>query len=297
MVLYRKDGNVFTNKDAYDFLTNRINDVFADVKAKYGLYVGVSDTKSVHTGNTLSILEDSVSESLDSVTLGLGEFSGQDNRPADSFDLVGSLVAMCHEKAHVDQCIRYYKSKNPLDRLMCASYCACNRNDGYYYQNYMTNIREIDAQERGLLGAYDILCQFCEKDIANKLICEYQNRRSITGYDFIQNKDGQLYQDISEILDAFDEVYEKSFHNTRQYNIYGKSDDVALDKFKSSPENRKCFECFLNEKDGFKQDIMMTSISMGNNENFYNVKCKMKSISSINFLKKLYFRILRIQIV
>lgn len=290
MILYHRDGSVFTNKDAYDFLSERINELFVNVKDKYGLCVDISDARSVHSGNISTYLKKRVSDSLIKVELGLREFAAKDDKPADVYDFVGSLVTMYNEKEHVDQFIRYYKSKNLLDRFMCVSYCACYLNDDYYRQNYFTNPCEVNAQEHGIVGAYDILCQFCTKYVANMLICEYQNRRSATGHDFLLSCNGRLHRNVFYIINDFDSLYVDSLHSTRKYDIDQNSDDVALDKSKWSVKVGDYLQQFLAETDGFKQDLMIASMSMGDNIIFRQAKRHMKSIAGISFRSSVVFK-------
>lgn len=282
--VYQK-GNLMRNSDARKFILRKYEDVFRDLRNDYGFSLEHDDSMSVQNGVTRGSLSNTISNGLSSVVIGLEEFSKNPNYPVDSFHLVSALVAIYHEKSHVDRYISYYNNNDPVTKAMALSYMSCTGNSGYRGQRYWSDPCEISAQLDGILGAYDVLCDMFGNEKANKLICNYQNIRLSAGYDYVvPSNDKFPYQSIRDILDDFDTTFRDSLHKQRIYDIFADNSkkDVAANKFSGSAGS-KYYDIFLKEPDGVRQDIMVTSICFGSSRGLPVVKYAMKSVAHVDF--------------
>lgn len=201
------------------------------------------------------------------------------------YDFMKPLVGMFHEvSGHCCQIEYQFHGGDKLSQVLAANHYACKTCDEYYmgnrerkgYLNYWFQPKEIAAQYAGIDNAY-VFCKYIfGEERANNLICNYVNNRISEGTEFIGFKGkNERYMNVNDILDAFDDVFQKSIHRHRVfdhvkavielYSEYGSYVRKHMDMFTTmfgmvnvSPVGR--------ERDGAYQDVLMASVYLQERE-------------------------------
>lgn len=189
-------------------ITDNWNQMYADKNVAFEL----ADDMTVHK----SIVRDECDVTV--VYAGVREFVEQSNENVNDFEFTMALVGLYHEKQHVDHKLKLFHERNIDARCLAVNYYADASSPSYYDANYWHNPREVDAQRTGVMSAYIHCSKLFGEFEANRLICNYVNERIARDSEFIGYKDGKPYDNIDDIVDAFDEAFQHAKHCHREYN-------------------------------------------------------------------------------
>ena len=91
--------------------------------------------------------------------------------------------------------------------------------DVYYFQNYMKQPAEIDAQLVGIKDTYETLSDIIGQEQASQYICAYQEHRfQNLKHDFIPKKPFGQYESAEEIITAYESAFQNSIHAYRKFD-------------------------------------------------------------------------------
>lgn len=178
---------------------------------------------------------------------------------------------MYHEEMHVIQKNEIFRKNNlsEFEQNQLMQEIACMYSKDYYLNglNYYVNANEIQAEQYGIESTYEYLCDTfpdISDDQIENVIVDVVNQKARMSY-FIANKS---YTSLDEILSAFDDAYDRSFVQTRDYrvNISPVDTDDPVHKYiLSNPDEKTAYlDCLSGEKETYalKQDRYVTSICM-----------------------------------
>jgi hypothetical protein len=175
------------------------------------------------------------------------------------------ISTIYHEEQHLMQsCIDFY-SEYPSDDIiqMAIRRLARENNEQYYIlrDRYNNDLSEIKAEAMGIYHTYEFLKEnFPDKD-ADKLISDLVNC-NISHYTYFISGH---YTNIDEILDAFDEQYEKAKTADIEYPDAWKEpvNDEAY-QYLIWCKNNNCpvvYYDFIKKHDAVNKDLLMASIT------------------------------------
>lgn len=180
-------------------------------------------------------------------------------------NFVTTIINIFHENRHINNALNKYqncRSNKDDDNALLISYLAKHYNSYYYIEHYPNYLIEIDAEQSGILDAYDYLCYTYpkHKELWEKLIVDYVNFKAQNFTYFIYKSDG--FTSLNEINTAFDESFDNSKSHKRnctflwQYSAPSNSiyEQIKQSKWKSIKEK------ILNTNNGITTDKMMASI-------------------------------------
>lgn len=177
---------------------------------------------------------------------------------------VRGLVSIYHEKQHVyQQQMDYLKCNRQLDSVYLAvNHIACSESHfGYYIYNYKYNPREIDAEHSGVADAHLYLSNAFGESVADDLILDYVNARYKESTYFITPLDGNAFESIEEIDDAFETAFEFSKHRNLMYMIRYKNQDAVMSALCDDGWDG-IRDKFFDEKVSENKDKMIASIAL-----------------------------------
>lgn len=278
--LYFARDNVFmTKKQAKNILENVFRFMFNDVSARYGFRAELQ-YGNYRTRYNLSAMagrvkrKDAVSNRIEIARLNiampdcfpdekLNTWPGCDE-PVDAYDFVGTLVAMFHEREHIDQLTMEYKKDDPLCRVMAIDALATQLNPYYDGKNYFKSPMEIGAQYSAVSRTYQVLrnIEGVTPEAAEEYILYYQQRRQESlSKDFVPrpNNDNGKYKSVDDLFDKFKTAFVDGVHRRWKYSISDVShvpDDAAC----RLRLNFGMMTKFVAEPDGFEQEKMLASL-------------------------------------
>ena len=176
-------------------------------------------------------------------------------------DFINVVINAHHEYSHYLQQTEIYTQTNFSKSLQhqILQQLACIKNDDYYWNNYLINAEEIQAEKYGITGAYVYLCdEFpnIPEQALEQLIVETVNHK-ITKYDYFIKKPCKTLQEIQQ---TFDEAYNQSFQKERIFNPDKKSDITNMIKpFMNS--HLETIETYRRTKTPFEQDKCLATIN------------------------------------
>lgn len=186
-------------------------------------------------------------------------------------DFARVILNMYHEEMHVIQKNEIFRKQNlsECERNQLMQEIACTYSRDYYLNgnNYCFNANEIQAEQYGIESTYEYLCDVfsdVSHDQIENIIVNVVNQKAQASY-FIENR---TYTSLNEILSAFDDAYDRSFTETRDYRVNISStdtDDPVRKYIVSNPDVKTAYlDCFSGEKETYalKQDRYVTSICM-----------------------------------
>lgn len=118
------------------------------------------------------------------------------------------LVSARHELRHFDVYEMIRRGSCP-DELLWA-HAAKQGSRSYYLFNRTCFATEIDAEYRGVMGAYDDLVGLIDEECATELICDYVNAQCEKSSYYVDLSHGGRFETIDQIEDAFFDAYELS---------------------------------------------------------------------------------------
>lgn len=177
-------------------------------------------------------------------------------------DFTNTVINTYHEYAHCVQQTKIY-AQTPFDKRIqhqILQQLVCVGDDDYYWDNYLINAEEIQAEQYGINSAYQYLCdEFPDISTSTleQLIVSTVNHK-ITEYDYFIKKPCKT---LHEIQEAFDKAYDQSFQTERIFNPDRQSNiNNPIKPFMNShPET---IETYRRTKTPFEQDKCLATINM-----------------------------------
>jgi len=187
------------------------------------------------SGDTVSSIND-----VEVVYIGASEI--YDANPDSNVDVncfVKTLVAMHHEKEHVNQIVNdCYLDNNTVKSVALSSYSAYCYPE-YHKRTYFHQPNEIQAEYYGVLNGYKQLLNLTrDPELSNQLICEYTNDRYDNNVSFLSRND---YTDVKDIFSDFRELFKKECRKHKDFNaeecIVNSDADKSLLKLIQNTQN------------------------------------------------------------
>ncbi len=248
MIRLLQSNEILSNKDAYNMLLN-ITEKMSFNRA----HVYLSKDDSIGSGFSDGVCPDDI-------VIGVNGISNN-VFPVNERKFISALVAIYHEIRHVEQYYNLRHQDTDFGKQLAISHKAFVANPSYAEDNYPYNPCEIDAERFGVTKAYEFCVSNFGEQKANDLLCKYVNFSVKHNISFVYPYNKVKYTDIIDILDDFDEAYDRSIHHTRSYDINKgliKHDITALFLM----QNLSYKHYFKSEQDGQLQDKQMAVVAM-----------------------------------
>lgn len=276
---FLRNGVSLTKRDAHNVLNKVFHFVFNDVHDRFGVFPRLL-YGDFRAEERLAPMEGKVSRTDDiSHRLNIrGVYIAMpdcfpDKKPdiwpdrdesVDAYDFVGTLVAMLHEREHIDQLTMEYKKDDPLCRVMAVDALATQLNPYYDGKNYFKSSMEIGAQYSAVSRTYQVLrnIEGVTPEAAEEYILYYQQRRQESLFkDFVPrpNNDDGKYKSVDDLFDKFKTAFVDGVHRRWKYNVsdISRVPDDAAGRLRS---NFGMMTKFTAEPDGFEQEKMLASL-------------------------------------
>lgn len=248
-----------TKKIAKSRLSVLANDLFYSNKISCIL----DDTMSVFVAGS-HIADDG---QIDDVYIGVSEifqakFDFRNRYNVSDSLFVQSVINMYHEQMHCLQRNNLFKQPT-VDKRQLVQEIACRGNYDYYFRdgNYTINANEIQAEQYGIMQAYDYFCSEYD-DIDSryheKLLVDVVNNKMNSSSYFIKNHDD--FTSLQEIIDAFDDAYDASFLQKRMYYVNNKDTKDCVKQYMQSHDDAR--SVYLSLTDSLEKDKCVASINL-----------------------------------
>lgn len=175
------------------------------------------------------------------------------------------VLNMYHEKSHCHQKNELFKQSHFNSQEECNQLLqeiACRASDDYYdgCGNYQLNAGEIRAERDGIVGAY----KYLRKEFPNidekeheRIILDIVNDKMRKSSYFV--KQAELFTSLQEVLDAFDDAYDKSFTEKRIFKMEEKPKD-PVKAFMNDHED--AMEMYFKAPTAVEQDRCIAAIAL-----------------------------------
>lgn len=177
------------------------------------------------------------------------------------------VLNMYHEKSHCHQKNELFKQSHFNSQEECNQLLqeiACRASDDYYdgCGNYQLNAGEIRAERDGIVGAY----KYLSKEFPN--IDEKEHERIVLGIVNSKMMDPKAdyfvervepFKSLQEVLDAFDDAYDKSFTEKRIFKMEKKPKD-PVKAFMN--EHEDAMEMYFKAPTAVEQDRCIAAIAL-----------------------------------
>lgn len=181
------------------------------------------------------------------------------------------LVTAFHENRHMLNCLCGYQDcRSDKHENLALSMCyLADHGNSFYYKgnhNYYKNLREIDAEHAGIVGAYGYLCeQFPDKiKECEQLLVQYVNDKvklvREDKIDYFLDESCKEFQSLDDVTQAFDDCFVDAMSKFRVYPFNRNCDDLAMSKFCQDREWRKLHSRMLDAEIGVERDKMIGAI-------------------------------------
>lgn len=206
-------------------------------------------------------------------------------------NFVNVVINMYHEHMHCIQKNQIFRKSDMSDseKAQTIQELACMDNPEYYIRdggNYFTNASEIQAEQYGILHAYNYLCEKFP-DVNSKqcecIILNIVNQKMTNSYFVKQSKP---FESLDEVIDAFDNAYTKSFAEMRNYNFnrdINNTKDISKKYILSHPKVKNLYTALIFNPRA--QDKLVAAINLKFHPEWYDVypKCVTDDISYEKF--------------
>ena len=175
------------------------------------------------------------------------------------------VLNMYHEKSHCHQKNELFKQSHFNSQEECNQLLQeidCRASDDYYdgCGNYQLNAGEIRAERDGIVGAY----KYLRKEFPNIdekehecIILDIVNDKMRKSSYFV--KQAELFTSLQEVLDAFDDAYDKSFTEKRIFKMEKKPKD-PVKAFMN--EHEDAMEMYFKAPTAVEQDRCIAAIAL-----------------------------------
>lgn len=239
-----------------------------DLSKEHNVLFGVDKNMSIFIGTTYNDNNGFATESK----VGVSEFVN--NRKLFFFlhsnsvldcDFARVVLNMYHETAHCLQKNSLFRESD-LDELatnQLIQEIACRDNYNYYYDdgNYRVNASEIQAEQYGIVSAYEYLCDefkhVDDKDLESIIVSIVNDKMKNSSY-FIEGYDD--FHSVKEIEDAFEKAYDDSFTKDRWYFVERKNTQDCVKKYMQ--EHPEAKEVYLSLHDPLEKDRCIAAINL-----------------------------------
>ena len=203
-----------------------------------GIKVDVNFRKFQENDISLGLCKDGINEKHPKIIINTTNLHKEKDNISDK-TFVATVVTMFHEARHMENHLKQYTftRDDPEEcRQMALSYLVHQESDIYYYSNYYNDPMEIDAEEYGVLMAYNYLKKNFPNADCDKLILDYVNDKSNeTEIYFFTLFENERLTNIEDIQKMYDTAFSESKNKAKAYII---SDD----------ENSHSLRCSLDKK-------------------------------------------------
>ena len=216
-----------------------------------------------------SVFNGSIEDDLDVIphlSVGSLEIEHALNDNVSDLDMTAAVVTEFHEiLGHGSQILNEFRSGDTLSKVLAMNHFACKSSANYEYgerlASYYKQPKEIAAQYVGLYHTREFLGNVFGGEKANEMVCEYVNYRIKHDSEFIGFRKGKPYENVDDILDEFQHVFEKRVYEHRPLDREAAMQEPSpyADYFKSHEQPMQQTYVSLC-RNGVKQDLMMTSI-------------------------------------
>lgn len=281
-----------TLSSALNKLTGIKQDIIDSLYEESRAKVDVNFRRFSKNNLTLGLCKDGINEKHPKIIINVAGLYDEKNNINDN-TFVSTVVTMFHEARHMDNHLKQYTftRDDPEEcRQMALSYLVHQGSDIFYYSNYHNDPMEIDAEEYGVLMAYEYLSTIFPDVDCEKLIVDYvSSRASSSEIYFFTIFDNEEPTTIKDIQKMFDNAFAESKNKAKTYCVM-KNKDMR---------NLRCLldkklikdECWLTREhiEGTKNheaNKMIASLILHHYPEYLK---KLPSLRSINFTPEHYF--------
>lgn len=182
-------------------------------------------------------------------------------------DFAKVVLNMYHEQCHCIQKNYLFRLDNmdESSKKQLIQEIACRENLDYYKNdgNYSINVSEIQAEQYGILHAYDYLCkEFPDVDAKQheRILVDIVNEKMQKSTYFVCSD--KTFTSLREVEDAFDKAYDESFTKNRTYFVQNTKTKDAVKTYMQTHSDAK--EVYLNAKDALEKDTCIAAINLRN---------------------------------
>ena len=239
------------------------------------------------------ICKDSITEKFPHIVINMNKFNIPKSAIVDDNIFISTLVTLFHESRHMENYLKHYTftRDNPEEcRQMALSYLVRQGSDICYYSNYYNDPVEIDAEENGVLDAYEYLKNNYSYLTGQELILDYVNDKACdSNYYFFSIPKGSALTSIEEVENAYNTAFSESKNKAKSYD----------ERVFPSKSNIRCLvdkrlvmdECWLAKAhiEGTKNheaNKMIASLILHHYPEYLN---KLPSLRNIDFNPEHYF--------
>lgn len=179
-------------------------------------------------------------------------------------DFATVVLNMYHEQNHCIHKNHVFRQSN-LDECSARQLVqeiACRDNPDYYMgnSNYRINANEIQAEQYGIMNAYEYLCdEFSDVDpsVHEAIIVDIVNDKMQKSSYFVHQD--TPFTSLDEIERAFDDAYDASFMTKRMYVVNRNIEHDAVKRYMR--DHADCRSVYLSADDPLEQDRCIAAIN------------------------------------
>lgn len=216
-----------TFASALNKLTGIKQDIINLLYEESGTKINIEFHKFRKNNLALGICKDEINESHPRIIINTANLCNEKDN-VDDQAFVATVVTMFHEARHMENHLLQYTftRDDPEEcRQMALSYLVHQGSDIFYYSNYYNDPIEIDAEEYGVVMAYEYLSTTFPDIDCEKLILDYVNDRAkSSNLYFFTVFDNEKLTTIEDAKKMYDDAFAESKNKAKTYNI-SKSDD------------------------------------------------------------------------
>lgn len=216
-----------TFASALNKLTGIKQDIINLLYEESGTKINIEFHKFRKNNLALGICKDEINESHPRIIINTANLCNEKDN-VDDQAFVATVVTMFHEARHMENHLLQYTftRDDPEEcRQMALSYLVHQGSDIFYYSNYYNDPMEIDAEEYGVVMAYEYLSTTFPDIDCEKLILDYVNDRAkSSNLYFFTVFDNEKLTTIEDAKKMYDNAFTESKNKAKTYNI-SKSDD------------------------------------------------------------------------
>jgi len=202
------------------------------------------------------------------------------------------ILNMYHEKMHCIQKNEMFRQTNSEYENQLVQEIACNASNEYYENNgnYLLNANEIQAEQYGIMGAYNYLRdEFPEMDAKEheRIVLGIVNSKMMDPKADYFVKQSEPFKSLQEVETAFDVAYDKSFTEKRTFLMEREPKD-PVKIFMNDHEDAK--EMYFKAPTAVEQDRCIAAIALKLHPEWLNVFPALKDmdLSYENVIAKPY---------
>lgn len=224
----KQDSLKLNLKTAIAYLEEIKSDITTYLYKETEVKVPITFRKYNRDSNELGVCHDNLDKKDHDILINITNICKNADEKVNDYDFISLVVTMYHEARHMENFLKHYTftRDDPEEcRQMALSYLVHQGSDIFYYSNYYNDPIEIDAEEYGVVMAYEYLSTTFPDIDCEKLILDYVNDRAkSSNLYFFTVFDNEKLTTIEDARKMYDNAFTESKNKAKTYNI-SKYDD------------------------------------------------------------------------